>query len=242
MDRIPLKAQERQILGKKVKQLRHDGFIPAHVFGKKLETEHVSVKAIEFLKVFHQAGETGLIDLKIGAERIRPVLVRGVQHDPVKEGLLHIDFYQVNLAEKVVVPVPIILVGEEQEIVHNGEAVVIQPLSEIEVEALPGNLPENIEVDTSILKAIGDAILVSGLKIPADVTVLADPEAVVAKLDSAVTEEMKQLLEEQAAETAAVVEAEAVSAEAEEKAEAGEEVTSESEKETEEQPKEETPE
>lgn len=242
MDRIPLKAQERQILGKKVKQLRHDGFIPAHVFGKKLETEHVSVKAIEFLKVFHQAGETGLIDLKIGAEKIRPVLVRGVQHDPVKEGLLHIDFYQVNLAEKVVVPVPIILVGEEQEIVHTGEAVVIQPLSEIEVEALPGNLPENIEVDTSILKAIGDAILVSGLKIPADVTVLADPEAVVAKLDSAVTEEMKQLLEEQAAETAAVVEAEAVSTEAEEKAEAGEEVTSESEKEIEEQPKEETPE
>ncbi|MDO8570860.1 MAG: 50S ribosomal protein L25 [Candidatus Daviesbacteria bacterium] len=209
MDRIALKAEEREILGKKVKNLRSQGLIPAHVFGKGLQTEHVTVSALEFKKVYDQAGETGLIDLKIGAEKIRPVLIRGVQLDPVRDNLLHIDFYQVNLSVKVKVFVPIEIIGEEAEAVHTGEAVVIQPMSEIEVEALPADLPEKITVDITSLKAIDDAILVSGLSVPEGVTILAEPEAVVVKLDSAVTEEMKRLLEEQAAEAAAAAAAQA---------------------------------
>lgn len=207
MDRLSLKAQERTVLGKKVKNLRRDGFIPAHVFGKKIETEHVSVKAVDFLKTFAQTGETGLIDLKIGAEKVRPVLVRDVQMDPLKDTPLHIDFYQVNLTEKVTVPVPVVLIGEEPEAVKMGEAVVIQPLGEVEVEALPTDLPEKIEVDITPLQQINDTIFVSQMPVPEGVTVLSDPEAVVAKLDSAVTEEMKKLLEEQAAEAAAAAEA-----------------------------------
>lgn len=223
MDRIALKAEEREILGKKVKNLRSKGFIPAHVFGKNLNTEHVTVSALDFKKVYDQVGETGLIDLKIGAEKIRPVLIRGVQLDPVRDNLLHIDFYQVNLAEKVKVAVPIEIFGEEAEAVHTGEAVVIQPISEIEVEALPGDLPEKITVDITSLQAIDDAILVSSLKVPEGVTVLADPEAVVVKLDSAVTEEMKKLLEEQAAEAAAATAASVTEEGAEGEAKEGEE-------------------
>lgn len=212
MQKIPLRAQERTLLGKKVKNLRKRGLIPAHVFGKGLETEHVSVKVIDFRKVYDQAGETGLVDLRIGEEKVRPVLIRDVQFDPLKGNPLHIDFYQVNLKEKVSVPVPIVVIGEEPEIVHRGEAVVIQPLSEVEVEALPAELPENIEVDISKLKAIDDAILVSELKVPEGATILTDPEAVVVKLDSAVTEEMKRLLEEQAEEAAAQAMAQAAEA------------------------------
>lgn len=207
MDRVSLKAEERTILGKKVKNLRRDGFIPAHVFGNKVETEHVTVKAHDFAKAYDQAGETGLIDLKIGAEKVRPVLIRDVQVDPLMGATLHIDFYQVNLKEKVQVPVPIELIGEEPEVVHSGEAVVIQPMSEVEVEALPAELPEKIQVDISKLQQIDDAIFVSQLSVPEGVTVLADPEAVVVKLDNAVTEEMQQLMEEQAAEVAAAAEA-----------------------------------
>lgn len=207
MQKIPLKAEERTVLGKKVKKLRRDGFVPAHVFGNKVETEHVSVELREFLAVFRQAGETGVVELKIGEDRVRPVMIRDVQVDPVKGEPLHIDFYQVNLKEKVVVPVPVVLIGEELELVHTGEAVVIQPLAEVEVEALPTDLPEKIEVDIASLKAIDDVILVSQLQVPEGVVVLVDPEAVVAKLDSAVTEEMKKLLEEQAAEAAAATEA-----------------------------------
>jgi len=221
MNRIPLEATERELLGKKVKNLRKEGILPAHVFGNKLETEHVSVKLLEFLKVYDQAGETGLIDLKIGAEKIRPVMIKGVQLDAVSGDVLHADFYQVNLSEKVTVPVPIDLIGEEPELVHTGEAVVIQHLSEIEVEALPTDLIENIEVDKSVLKAIGDSILVSDLKVPATITILTDPESVVVKLDDAVTDEMKKLMEEQAAEQAAVT-AEAQAPEGEEAGTEGE--------------------
>ncbi len=206
MNRISLKATERKILGKKVNKLRREGIIPGHVFGKKIETEHVSVKSADFIKVYKEAGETGLVDLKIGEEKVKPVLIRQVQVDPVRGEMLNIDFYQVNLLEKTTVNVPILLIGEEPEIVHTGEAVVIQPMMEIEVEALPDDLPENIEVDISSLKAIDDAITVERLSVPSGVTILAEPESVVVKLDNAVTAEMQALLEEQAAEAAAATE------------------------------------
>jgi len=223
MNRISLKAEERELLGKKVKQLRKAGVIPAHVFGKKQETEHVSVIEKDFLKVLKQAGETGLIDLKIGEEKVRPVMIKGRQVHPLLGNTIHIDFYQVNLKEKVEVPVPIVLIGDEPELVHAGEAVVIQPMDEVQVEALPTDLPEKIEVDITSLQQIDDAITVSQLVVPEGVTILAEPEAVVVKLDTAITAEAQQLMEEQAAEAAAAAEA-TEGEEGEEKAE-GEEAT-----------------
>ncbi len=254
MKTVPLKATKREILGKKVNKLRREGTIPGHVFGKKLQTEHVSVKAGEFLKVYKEAGETGLVDLKIGEKEIRPVLIRQIQTDPVRGDVLHIDFYQVNLLEKTTVNVPILLAGEEPEIVHSGEAVVIQPMMEVSVEALPGDLPENSEVDITTLNAIDDAITIAKLVVPEGVTLLADPESVVVKLDTAITEEMKKLMEEEAAAAAAQVEAAAVEGETPAPAEgplreAGEAVEGKvaegeaapEEVKTEEQPKEEAP-
>lgn len=207
MDRLNLKADERALLGKKVKALRRRGMLPAHVFGKGLDSEHVSVDLKEFSKVFGEAGATGLIDLKIGAEKVRPVMVRGVQYNPVSGSPVHIDFYQVNLTQKVRVPVPIELIGEEPEPVHLGESIVLQTLNEVEVEALPTDLIEKIEVDISTLKNIDDAITVGQLNYDrSKLTIEADPEEVVVKLAPAVTAEMEQLLEEQAAEAAAAAE------------------------------------
>lgn len=223
MDRISLKATERETLGKKVAKIRQGGFLPGHVFGKDTGGENVSVNAKEFSHVFSQAGETGLVDLKIGDEKVRPVLIRGLQHDPYTGEILNIDFYQVNLKEKVTVPVPVVLIGEEPESVHLGEAVVLQPINELQVEALPTDFVENIEVDISFLKEIGDAITVADLKYDREkLTVLAEPEDVVVKLDTAVTEEMKKLMEEQEAEAAAAAEAQGAEEGAEEKAEGGE--------------------
>lgn len=204
MDRLSLKAEERIILGKKVKSLRKNGQLPGHVFGKGLETEAVSVDGKIFLKTFKEAGETGVIDLKIGAEKVRPVMVRGVQYDPVSGDPLHIDFYQVNLTQTVKVPVPLVLIGEQPESVHMGEAIVLQTLNEIEVEALPTDLVENIEVDITTLKNIDDAITVGQLKFDrSKLTVSAGEEEIVVKLAPAVTEEMQKQMEEQAAEAAA---------------------------------------
>lgn len=203
MDRIPLKAEERIILGKKVKTLRKQGLIPAHVFGKKVETEHVTVPVRDFLKVFAQTGETGLIDLKIGAEKVRPVMVRGVEHDVRTGETTHVDFYQVNLAQKVTVPVPLVLVGEDPETVKLGEAIVLQTMNEVQVEALPSDLVEKLEVDISTLKNIDDAITASSLNYDhSKLTLQIEPDAIIAKLAPAVSAETQQLLEEQAAQTA----------------------------------------
>ncbi|OGE43895.1 hypothetical protein A3B45_02600 [Candidatus Daviesbacteria bacterium RIFCSPLOWO2_01_FULL_39_12] len=204
MDKLSLLAEERTILGKKVKKLRRDGKLPGHVFGKGVDGEAVTVDSKDFLKTFHQAGETGLIELKIGKEKVRPVLVRDVQHDPLTDKPIHIDFYQVNLSEKVKVSVPLVLVGEQPESVHLGETIVLQTLNEVEVEALPTDLVEKIEVDINPLKQIDDAITVAQLNYDRDkLTIHADEEEVVVKLAPAVSAEMEKLLEEEAAEKAA---------------------------------------
>lgn len=204
MDKLSLIAEERKVLGKKVKKLRADGALPAHVFGSGLEGENVLVSAKEFLKTFHQAGETTLIDLKIGAEKVRPVLVREVQYDPVTGEPIHIDFYQVDLTKKVKVPVPITLIGESPETVKLGEAIVLQTLGEVEVEALPSDLVEKIEVDITSLMQIDDAITIGHLNYDrSKLTLSAPEEEIVVKLAPAVTAEMEKLMEEQAAEQAA---------------------------------------
>lgn len=208
MQRTPLKAQERTVFGKKVKNSRKQGLIPANVYGNKVETEAVFVEAADFHKVHRQVGSTGLIDLKIGEEKTRPVLVRELQHDARRGELLHIDFYQVNLSQKVTVYVPVVLVGDEPESVHLGETVILNPLAEIEIEALPTDLLDKVEVDISTLKEVDDAILVSELKIDREkITVLTSEEEVVIKMAPAVTEEMQALLEEQDAATDAAAEA-----------------------------------
>ncbi len=208
MDRTPLKAKERTVLGKKVKSLRKEGQVPAHVFGNFKEVEHVSVNAHDFARVFKQAGETGLVDLKIGEDRTRPVLIKEVEIHPVTREVLHIGFYQVNLKEKVEVPVPVILIGEGPESVKLGQTVVLQTLSEVMVEALPNDLIENIEVNIDVLKEVGDAISVADLSYDrTTLTINAEPEEIVVKLDDAVTDEMKALMAEQEAEQAAAQEA-----------------------------------
>lgn len=204
MDRLSLYADERIILGKKVKKLRKDGKLPAHVFGKSLDTEAVSVVTKDFLSIFHQAGETSLVDLKIGKEKVRPVLIREVQYNPITGLPIHIDFYQVNLTQKVKVAVPLVLIGEQPEAVHLGEAIVLQTVNEVEVEALPTDLVEKIEVDIAFLKAIDDAITIGQLNYDkTKLTILSPDEEIVVKLAPAVTAEMEKLLEEEAAEQVA---------------------------------------
>lgn len=225
MDKINLKAEERTVLGKKVKQLRKKGIVPGHVFGNTKEVEHVQVDAKDFIAVLRQAGETGLINLRIGEDKVRPVLIRETDFDPRSGDLTHIGFFQVNLKEKVQVPVPIVLVGEEPESVKMGEHIVLQNLSEVQVEALPGDLIENIEVNIEVLKQVDDAITVDQLNYNRElITVLAEGDEVVVKLAPAVTEEMKAMLEEADAEVAAAVEE---AAEGEEKTEGEEGETTE---------------
>lgn len=218
MEQIPLSAQARTVLGKKVKKLRKEGLIPAHVFGNKIKTVHVQVKALEFAKVFEKAGETSVISLEVDKDKM-PVLVRNVQIHPLTDAPLHIDFYQVNLSEKVEVNVPIEFLGEAPA-VEKKVGLLLTPLSEITIEALPTDLPENIEVDISKLENINDEIKIKDLPIDrSKIDVKTDEEAIVAQIGELVTKEMEELQAEVEAEQAEVT---AATAEGEEKAEAKE--------------------
>lgn len=167
-----LTAQLRTVLGRKVKTLRKQGLLPANIFGKKIKSQSISVSYPEFNKLFRQAGETALVDLKIEKEaKSRPVLIANVSRHPVTGNYLHADFHQVDLTEKVTASIPVRLSGEAPA-VKDKAAVLVSVLSQIEVKALPADLPDHIEISVEKLAEFGDSILVKDLKIPAGVELL----------------------------------------------------------------------
>ena len=198
--RYNLSADSRTIIGKQVKRLRRDGKLPANIYGHNVEPTAASVDAKEFANVLKQAGETGLIDLKIGDEKTRPVLVHDMLVDPVRGGTLHIDFYQVNLKEKLTATVPLEYVGESPK-VKNSEGILLELLQEVEVESLPTDIPSSIEVDISGLTEVDQGIHVRDLPLPAGVEMQTDGDELVCKIDTAqMTEEPEEVSEAEAAE------------------------------------------
>jgi len=188
MNRPTIKANKRSILGRKVKKLRREGILPANIFGKGVKSQPLQLDKSEFLSVFEKTGETGLVDLVIEKQAPRPVLISQIQFDPVTDEPLHVDFHQVNLKEKTTATVEIRLVGEAPA-VEKEEGVLVQVLSEVEVEALPTQLPDHLEADISSLKAIDDAVRIKDLKVDKGVEIKAEPEEIVVKISAPVKEE-----------------------------------------------------
>ena len=196
MARPKLVADKRTITGRKVKALRREGILPANFYGRGVKSYALQLNYRDFSSVFEKTGESGLIDLVVGkAKTAWPVLVGDIQTDPVTDNILHVDFRQVDLTKKTIVSVPIELVGEVPA-VEAGDGVLIQTLAEIEVEALPEELPDHIEADTSSLKKIDDAIRVSDLEVKSGITIKAGQEEVVAKVEPPTKEEEPAPVEE----------------------------------------------
>lgn len=216
MNKYVIKAEKRLLTGSKVKKLRRQGVIPANVFGHTIKSQAIQVSEVEFSRVYKDAGETSLIWLKVeGEDKERPTLIKGLTNNPITGQKYHVDFHQVNLKEKVTANVPVEIVGEAQ-MVKDGLAVLDINLHEIEVEALPTDIPENVIFDISTLKEIGDSLKLSDVKLPSEVTVLTDLEVVVVALGAPQKEEAP-LVEEVPAEAevtgAAPTEGEAVAVE-----------------------------
>lgn len=172
---LGLKAQSRRVTGRKVKSLRKLGLLPANIFGKHIDSKAISVNQDEFRKIFTQAGTTALINLKVEDEtKPRPVLIAVVQKHPVWGKIIHADFRQVDLAEKVTATVAIKLVGESPAVKDKG-AVLVSVINEISIEALPADLPSQIEADVSSLAEFGNSIHVKDLSVDRNkVKILAD--------------------------------------------------------------------
>lgn len=212
-----LKIEKRKISGRRVKNLRLEGLIPANIFGKGVESLSIQTKLTDFENTFKEAGETSIIELLLGKEK-RAVLISNVQYDPISDKPIHVDFHQVNLKEKTTAQVPVVLMGESPAEKQNlGTAV--QYISEIEVEALPMDLPEKFEVDISRLEEVDAAILVSDLeydKSKIEIKISADDTVV--KIEALrKEEEIKPVVEEEVVEGEEAGEGEEKEGESEEK-------------------------
>ena len=203
---MQLKATVRDLHGTRPRRLHHEGKLAAIVYGYNTKPTPLVLDRLEFQKVFIKSGRTHLVDLVVDGDRTEKVLVREIQTHPRLLGPIHVDFYQVNLEEKITVEVPVHLVGESAA-VKRGDADVLQPIHMLRIECLPSEIPEAFEVDLTPLEEIDSEVRISDLKVPKGVTVLIDPEELVVKIVH--KREMKVEEEAPAVEAALVGEGEA---------------------------------
>jgi large subunit ribosomal protein L25 len=200
MKKHTLNAVDRTLVGRHTRTIRKSGSIPATVYGKKIKSLTVAVSAEEFIKVYRETGETGLVELSVNSQ-IHPALIHHVQYHPVSRDILHVEFFHVDLKEKVTADIPVELVGESQAVKDKAGA-LLQVLNTIEVEALPADLPDRITVDVSTLASVNDEMKIGDIHVSATVKILTDPEQLVVRVAPMVSKEAEAQAEEEAQQKA----------------------------------------
>jgi len=192
MDQIELEAANREILGKKVRFLRRQGITLVHLFGHGIKSMALQCDTAQLHRVLAEAGQTRLISLKLDNEkRPRNVVVREVQVEPRTGESLHVDFYQVKMAEQVKVEVPVVLVGEAPAL-RLRENTLVQELSTLSVECLPAKIPDSVELDLTSLTEPDQTARVKDIELDEGVTVLNDPEVVVVRISTRHVEKVEE--------------------------------------------------
>lgn len=194
MEEIFLSAERRVLTGKKVKQLRLEGFVPAIVYGRTTETAAVTIPIRQLSDAIGLAGGSRLIKLGLAGET-KNVLVREVQRDVLTREIIHADFYEVVMTEKITANIPLTLVGVAPA-VATGLGLLVHGLTSVEVECLPGDLVNEITADISGLVDVQSRISVSDLAIPAGMTLLTDVDEMVATITTMRAEEVEEVEEE----------------------------------------------
>lgn len=190
MEEIILNANPRTVVGKQVRALRRQGKVPATLYGPAHEPMNIELNARELSRLLtHIVGEAQLISLRLGGDgQTVSVLAREVQREPIRGNILHVDLYAVQMDRPIRTEVPIHLVGHSRP-VELREAVLIHPLTHVEIECLPRDLVPGIDVDISRLEKVDDAIYVKDLIAPPGVSILTDPEELVALINPVAPEE-----------------------------------------------------
>ena len=214
MDTISLDVSPRNILRKKVKALRRTGMIPLHLYGKGLPSRALQADGSTVVKIVSQVGRNIPLFLKLeGTKEQDLVFVREIQHHPITNRILHVDFYRVDVTQLVKGEVPIILLGEAPAVrVHHG--ILMQTLHELSVECLPMEMPERIEIDISGLEELDQGIRVSDYIPGSSITVLSDSEELIVRVGA------PRVVEEEVVRPEAEEEVEEVSEEGQEAKEA----------------------
>lgn len=224
METIKLQAEKRTVVGKHVKTLRRQGLLPAVVYGAGIEATPIQLNARETAKVLDAISGSTLVELDLGKEKYQ-VLVRDVQREVIHREPLHVDFLKVAMDVLIRATVPVELVGEAP-VVRDLAGVLVTGLTEVEVEALPADLPDRVTVDLEALEDFDSSINVSDLVFGKNVQLITDPEELIAR---AVHQRVEEEIEEEEVEELGLEEPEVVERGAREAEEAGEEKAGESE-------------
>ncbi len=207
MDKIELQATKREILGKKVSVLRRQGITPVHLFGHGIESVALQSDTTKLQRALARAGKTGLISLKFDKEESpRNVMVREVQTEPLTGETLHVDFYQVRMGEKVSVEVPVVFVGEAPAL-KSKDNMLVRELNALTVECLPDKIPASVVLDVSALTEAEQALRVRDIKLAEDITVLNDPDVVLARISVRRAEKVEEVVVAEAEAAAEAAEA-----------------------------------
>lgn len=232
MEQIELRVQKRTLVGKKTKRLRRSGLIPAILYGPRTEASPLQVNERDLRLALDRAGTNHLIVLTLDeADEPRMTLAREVQRDVVTHSLLHVDFYEVVMTEKITADIPVTLVGESPIVARNA-GLLVRGIDSVQVQCLPSQLLGSIVVDISVLEELEQAVLVEDLEVDEFIEILTNPEEVLVKvlplrLEELVAEEVEAaevevigVGEERAAEPEEVLEEARVAEEAEQETEA----------------------
>jgi large subunit ribosomal protein L25 len=192
MEAIELNAKQRTIVGKRVDQLRRNGLIPAVMYGAGVDSVSLELEEHETSQALIDVGGSTLIDLKVGNETHK-VLLREIQRHVIRRNILHIDFLKVAMDVAIRAVVPVELIGTAPAVRELG-GVLVAGLDEIEVEALPGDLPERINVDLSVLVDFDSSITVGDLALGDGVTLITEPDEAIANV---VYQSMEEIVEEE---------------------------------------------
>jgi len=197
MAQFELHAEKRD--GKlKPHQIVKKGIIPATIYGHNYPSESLQLDSKAFHALFKLAKQTSLIDLKVaGEDKVRPVLIHQIQRNVLTDQVIHVEFYVVNLTEKVTASIPVELVGVSPAVKLGGY--VFHGLQELSVTCFPQDLVSKITVDISAIAEIGQGIAVKDLKLPSTFTIVADPEEIIVKILPPEKEEVVEEVEAPAA-------------------------------------------
>lgn len=187
MSETVLSAQKRDLIGKQVKKLRREGILPGIMYGKNIDSMAISLDEHQVNRVLAAVSSSQLIKLEIDGENYT-TLVRDRQRHPVTGNILHIDFYEVSMTEKLRTDISIVVRGDAPAVKNYGGILVTGPET-LEVECLPQDLPERFIVDISNLEEIGDSIFVRDIIMPEGVELITDPEELVIVVTMPVAEE-----------------------------------------------------
>ena len=192
--RTELEVRRRDVLGKKVKQLRRQGLTPANIYGHHVESLAIQVPTDDLRHVMRSVERNEILYLRLDGDEPRPSFIRLVQRDAITDAILHVDFYQVSLLEKVRMNVPLHLLGTAPAVdMFNGT--LLHSLDAVTVEGLPTDIPRHIDIDVSGLEQIDQSIHVRDLRLAGNLILLTDPELVVAKVAPPAVERAEEVEE-----------------------------------------------